>query len=192
MAEFLKCVFCGETDINLILFTEETLKKCKLILKCRKEHNLKHKDVTLPDELFESGYHRHCYKSFTGLMKKYYVSKSTTAAAAESNTSTDKSSDVTETTSSSVPNLATQCIESQSHFPQPSTSTSTLPEFSSISSTTPDSIRIPEPAIIVDLEESVAQNVNDKNLLLDDMNSTSESNVSIDSDVNIEKKMPSA
>lgn len=51
---------------------DETLKKCQVILKQRKILNLKYKDVVLPVELFESGYHRHCYKSFTGLMKKYY------------------------------------------------------------------------------------------------------------------------
>ena len=74
MANLLNCVFCNNSDQNLILFTEETLKKCKIILKLRKGHKLKFKNVVLPVELFESDYHRQFYKSFTGLMKKYYVS----------------------------------------------------------------------------------------------------------------------
>ncbi|KAK0180696.1 hypothetical protein PV327_003054 [Microctonus hyperodae] len=76
MAELLKCVFCNSSDTNLILFTKETLKKCRVILKHRKEHNLKFKDVILPVDLYDNGYHRNCYKSFTGLMKKYYLPKS--------------------------------------------------------------------------------------------------------------------
>lgn len=71
MAELLKCVFCENSDVNLILFTEETLKKCQTILKHRKEHNLKFKNIVLPADLYESGYHRQCYKSFTGKMTCY-------------------------------------------------------------------------------------------------------------------------
>lgn len=69
------CVFCKYSDENLILFTEETLKKCRVVLKHRIEHNLKFKDVVLPGDLFESDYHRQCYKSLTGLNKKYYLPK---------------------------------------------------------------------------------------------------------------------
>lgn len=71
-----KCVFCNSPDTNLILFTVETLNKCKVILKHRKEHNLKYKDVALPVNLYDNGYHRQCKSSFTGLMKKYYKPKS--------------------------------------------------------------------------------------------------------------------
>ncbi|KAG8276689.1 hypothetical protein J6590_059026 [Homalodisca vitripennis] len=95
-------------------------------------------------------------------MKKYYVIQSTTTA--ESNTFTDKLSNVAGnigTTSSSMPNLPTQCSELQPSSPQPSTSTSTLPESSNLSFTI-------EPAIIRDLEEKVALTVNDKNFLSDD------------------------
>lgn len=69
MAELLSCVFCNNSDLNLTLFTEETLQKCRTVLKHRKEHNLKFKDVFLPVNFFESGYHRQCYKSFTELIK---------------------------------------------------------------------------------------------------------------------------
>ncbi|GFS69367.1 hypothetical protein TNCV_4011751 [Trichonephila clavipes] len=78
MAESLNCVFCKNSDVNLILFTEETFEKCRTIVKHRKEHNLKFKDVVLPTDLFESGYHGQGYKSFTGLMKKYRSSKAST------------------------------------------------------------------------------------------------------------------
>lgn len=75
MTQLLDCVFCEESDKNLVLLTDETLKKCRVIVKQRKLHNLKYKDVVLPVELFEGGYHRQCYKSFTGLIKKYYSEK---------------------------------------------------------------------------------------------------------------------
>lgn len=55
MAELLNCVFCKNSNEKLILFSEDTLKKCEKILKLSKEHNLKYKDV-LPIELFHSGY----------------------------------------------------------------------------------------------------------------------------------------
>lgn len=52
--------------MHLTLFTEEMLQKCRTGLKYRKEHNLNYNDV-----LIESGYHRQCYMSFTGLIRKY-------------------------------------------------------------------------------------------------------------------------
>ncbi|GFQ74636.1 mediator of RNA polymerase II transcription subunit 30 [Trichonephila clavata] len=55
--------------------TEETLRKCRTVLKIRKKCNLKYKDIILPDEYIGSGYHRECYKAFTGVMKKYLISK---------------------------------------------------------------------------------------------------------------------
>ncbi|XP_035456475.2 anoctamin-5 isoform X2 [Spodoptera frugiperda] len=70
MALNLKCVFCQKYDESLILFTDETLKKCRVILKHRKIHNLKYKDVMLPTNALEAGFHRRCYKSFTGLVTK--------------------------------------------------------------------------------------------------------------------------
>ena len=65
--EKLKCTFCKKSHDKLILFSEEILKKCKNILKQRIIHNLKFKDVLLPDDLHDSGYHRECYKNFTAL-----------------------------------------------------------------------------------------------------------------------------
>ena len=65
------CFVCNKSGEDLITFSEETLKKCQTILKFRKIHNLKYKNIILPDEYTDSGYHRACYKTFTGLMKKY-------------------------------------------------------------------------------------------------------------------------
>lgn len=48
----------------------ESCKKCQAILKLRKMHNLKYKDIILPHEYTHSGYHREYYKVFTGLKKK--------------------------------------------------------------------------------------------------------------------------
>lgn len=78
MASSFNCAFCGSSDENLILFSDDTLKKCRNILLARKKHNLKHKDVVLPVDSLESGYHRQCYKSFTALMKKYMSQTSQT------------------------------------------------------------------------------------------------------------------
>ncbi|CAB3246039.1 unnamed protein product [Arctia plantaginis] len=68
----LTCTFCEKSSDKLILFTEITLKKCKIILQQRVTHNLKLKDVVLPEDLYDKGYHRECYKNFTALPKKYY------------------------------------------------------------------------------------------------------------------------
>lgn len=76
MGDILICVICKKSSGKIILFSEETLKKCQSILKLRKIHNLKYKDIILPSEYTDSGYHRGCYKSLTGLMKKYFTSKS--------------------------------------------------------------------------------------------------------------------
>lgn len=70
----LKCTFCNKSNDKLMLFSWETLNKSKIILKQRIIHNLKYKEVLLPmpDDLYDSAYHRECYKSFTALPKKYY------------------------------------------------------------------------------------------------------------------------
>lgn len=75
MGDVLICFICKESSGKIILFSEETLKKCQTILKIRKKHNLKYKNITLPNEYTDSGYHRECYKAFTGLMKKYFSSE---------------------------------------------------------------------------------------------------------------------
>lgn len=68
----LKCVFCDtkKTD-KLLLFSEETMSKCKKILRLRKFHKLKYNDTILPDELYDSAYHSCCYKTFTALKRKF-------------------------------------------------------------------------------------------------------------------------
>lgn len=64
MSTELKCVFCTlQNDENVHLFSEETLNKCQSILRLRKVHNLKYKNVILPREIYDSGYHRTCYKT---------------------------------------------------------------------------------------------------------------------------------
>ncbi|KAK9886263.1 hypothetical protein WA026_015774 [Henosepilachna vigintioctopunctata] len=67
----LKCTFLKSHD-KLISFTEEIFKKCEIVLQHRVTHNLKFKDVVLPKDLYDNGYHRECYKNFTALPKKYY------------------------------------------------------------------------------------------------------------------------
>ncbi|GFW02090.1 hypothetical protein TNCV_4854301 [Trichonephila clavipes] len=124
MAESLNCVFCKNSDVNLILFTEETLKKCRTIVKHRKEHNLKFKDVVLPTDLFESGYHGQCYKSFTGLMKKYYSSKASTT---EKSIPEENLENITK--NSSLPCLSTSELNPQLSSP----ATSSVPESTMIS-----------------------------------------------------------
>ncbi|GFQ72540.1 hypothetical protein TNCT_59021 [Trichonephila clavata] len=75
MEDTLICFVCNKSDGKIILFSEETLRKCRTVLKIRKKYNLKYKDIILPDEYIGNGYHRECYKAFTGVMKKYLTSK---------------------------------------------------------------------------------------------------------------------
>lgn len=46
------------------------------ILRLRKIHNLKCKDVVLPSGYTDTGYHREHYNAFKGLVKKYFTSES--------------------------------------------------------------------------------------------------------------------
>ncbi|GFR19483.1 hypothetical protein TNCT_219891 [Trichonephila clavata] len=75
MENTLICFVCNKSDGKIILFSEETLRKCRTVLKIRKKYNLKYKDIILPDEYIGNGYHREYYKAFTGVMKKYLTSK---------------------------------------------------------------------------------------------------------------------
>ena len=43
--EKLKCTFCKQSHDKLILFTDDTFKKCKQVLKQRVIHNLKCKYI---------------------------------------------------------------------------------------------------------------------------------------------------
>lgn len=156
MAELLKCVFCDNSGEKLILFSEETLKKCRTILELRKKHNLKFKDITLPVDLYESGYHRQCYKSFTGLMKKYYESKGTNAAKS---TSKEKTSNVT---------------DPQLPISQPSSPAAAL---------LPDPSTTSEPTVITDVIKPVPSTSQDNSAQRENVYSTTESNISVEEEI---------
>ncbi|CAG9834603.1 unnamed protein product [Diabrotica balteata] len=67
-----KCVFCNSVrNEKLLLFSEETISKCKKVLRLRKFHKLKYNDIILPDEIYDSAYHSSCYKTFTALKRQY-------------------------------------------------------------------------------------------------------------------------
>ena len=51
----LSCFICKKSEGKLILFSEETLKKCQTVLKVRKKHKLKYENVILPDEFTDGG-----------------------------------------------------------------------------------------------------------------------------------------
>ena len=85
MSSEIKCVFCNsQKDQKCTLFSEETLKRCEIILHQRKFHNLKYKDVILPTEIYDSGYHTKCYSAFTALKQKYHDVGSTNTKEAQS------------------------------------------------------------------------------------------------------------
>ncbi|KAL4702142.1 hypothetical protein ACJJTC_019418 [Scirpophaga incertulas] len=173
MANLLNCVFCNNCDENLILFTEETLKKCRVILQHRKEHNLKFKDVVLPGELFESGYHRNCYKSFTGLNKKYYLPKNT---ATEKANSTEKLLSIAENLSTDISTtveLDTQCI-------QPEASTSQ--HFNPAAAVIPDTTTIPSPSVLPELVEPDFPRLEEYIDHPENIDSLSDSNTAVDID----------
>ena len=69
--EEVKCVFCDtvKTD-KVLLFSEDTISKCRKILRLRKFHKLKYNDVVLPDEMYDSRYSS-CYKTFTALKRQF-------------------------------------------------------------------------------------------------------------------------
>ena len=69
--EEVKCVFCDtvKTD-KVLLFSEDSISKCRKILRLRKFHKLKYNDVVLPDEMYDSRYSS-CYKTFTALKRQF-------------------------------------------------------------------------------------------------------------------------
>lgn len=74
----------------------------------------------MPVDSVGSGFHRRCYQSFTGLMKKYYLPKSVAA-------------DSISTACSSRSELDPQCTESStSNLQSPCPSTSLLPDYNTI------------------------------------------------------------
>lgn len=176
MEESINCVFCEKSDENLTFFTEETLRKCKKILKQRKIHNLKYKNVVLPVDLFANGYHKQCYKSFTGLMKKYYLPKSTNI---QTSTSDENAPNITEDISTATASTSTSTLESE-------------PQRSS-----PASICIPEPIILPEPTaststasmsvEPVLSNIEKQNVQLECVDFPSASNISFESDVSVDE-----
>ena len=58
--------------INITLFNSEKLDKCKIILKIRKENNLRLSDRIVPDTADnDHGYHITCYRRFTALSENH-------------------------------------------------------------------------------------------------------------------------
>ncbi|CAH2103950.1 unnamed protein product [Euphydryas editha] len=179
MASLVNCVFCKDSDVSLILFAQETLKRCQVILKHRKEHNLKFKDVVLPGDLFESGYHRQCYKSFTGLNKKYFLPKSKSIIKSNSE---EKLSNITE--NSSVESSTTVELDIASIEPEASTSQHS----NSTTDFLPDPITIPSPSILPESVETVFPNVQDDIEHLENIDLLSDSNTEVDTGVSNTQK----
>lgn len=135
----LICFICKKSDGKITLFSEETLRKCHTILELRKKHNLKYKNIILPDEYTDGGYHRECHKAFTGLMKKYYTSEpvhskkksadeqSTSVVADNSSPATPLTPELTTDLPTESPTTSQQNLLSQSIEPQPLTSEDQLP-----------------------------------------------------------------
>lgn len=86
----LNCAICNKkiSDEKVILFNEETFKKCNDVLKARKGNNLKYKDIILPSNVGVSadGYHMKCYRNFTALKAKYYDKQQKPAKELKSST----------------------------------------------------------------------------------------------------------
>lgn len=73
MSSKLKCVFCAKIkDDEVRLFSEDTLKKCRFILRQRKLYKLKYQNTVLRNDIYESGYHSSCYSSFIALKKNFF------------------------------------------------------------------------------------------------------------------------
>lgn len=72
--EKVKCVFCVTVKAEqLNLFSEQTLAKCRNILRLRRIHNLKYKNIILSNEIFDLAYHISCYRTFTALKKNFIL-----------------------------------------------------------------------------------------------------------------------
>jgi len=84
----LKCVFCDSVKTEkLLLFSEETMSKCERILRLRKFHKLKYKDIILPDKIYDSAYHNSCYKTFTALKRHFLTTNVKKKVPSQSSTS---------------------------------------------------------------------------------------------------------
>lgn len=189
----MECTFCKKTHDQLVLFSNDTLKKSKLVLKQRLIHNLKYKDVVLPipDDLYESGYHRECYKSFTALPKKYY---SASPLKSKNNRKKNSSSVVDNPSVASTSNVQNNSIintdpcipstsgqESNSIFPR-----SEIVSHSSPASTTntAEPMVIPEADVELEAVEPVSSLSDEPSLSSECVVDSPSHNVSFESDVN--------
>ena len=74
---FIGLVWClhgreeGKYVGDILLFHDESIKKCNLVLKIRKEENLKYADVPIHQINANDGYHLCCYKRFVALPKSH-------------------------------------------------------------------------------------------------------------------------
>lgn len=183
------CFVCKKSGEDLVIFSEETFKKCQTILKLRKIHNLKYKNIILPGEYIDNRYHRSCYKAFTGLMKNYFSNEPVSTKKIKrkkqiSSVLTCNSSPTSSSTlqSSSVPlDLESQIksqeiLRSQSIGAQPSTSQdeSYLQPVPTESPTTSQVIKIsppksPQSSTLQDHSNSSEPDVSDNNISIQDM-----------------------
>lgn len=58
MEKILIFAFCAKSGCKLLLFWEKTLKNCETVLELERQHNLKHKNIILPSDYIDGGYHR--------------------------------------------------------------------------------------------------------------------------------------
>ena len=66
------CGICLKRGDNMKLFDEQTLVKCKSILKLRQDYTLNYNSVRFSSsENAQQGYHAACYHYFTALSQKY-------------------------------------------------------------------------------------------------------------------------
>lgn len=91
------CAICMEKDPEVLLFNDEKLEKCKIILHVRINNNLKYSEVVFPNDVdSEVGYHVKCYRKFTAVMKKYFNDPSLAGRSFRTSESTSEVSEIPE------------------------------------------------------------------------------------------------
>lgn len=66
-----KCFFCDKKNGNVLDFTDETFKKCSLMLEFRRLKGFKHGYIQLPKRSSCIGYHSLCISKIWVLKNKY-------------------------------------------------------------------------------------------------------------------------
>ncbi|XP_066594958.1 uncharacterized protein [Prorops nasuta] len=91
------CVICLKKGYDLRFFTEDSLSKCKKILKTRQDYNLDFNNVYLPSSVKtqREGYHTLCYLKFTSLDKNYRDNLNKQIISEESNKKNDNDESAT-------------------------------------------------------------------------------------------------